>query len=156
MTKPRFCIAYGSNLHTEQMQIRCPNARIAGVGHLNGWKLLFKGAPGDCYLTIEPCEAGRVPVAVWEVSPADEAELDRYEEFPSLYYKKDIPLTIRALRTDESKMVTAFAYIMHEEQPAGIPDAAYVQTCLQGYRHFGFDPEPLLAACRSCRETATQ
>ena len=28
---------------------------------------------------------------------------------------------------------------MHEERTKGIPSKAYVQTCLEGYRNFGFD-----------------
>jgi hypothetical protein len=33
---------------------------------------------------------GSVPVLVWELTPADEAMLDRYEGFPFLYRKETV------------------------------------------------------------------
>lgn len=32
-----------------------------------------------------------------------------------------------------------FVYIMHEERKLGIPHRSYIDTCIEGYRHFGFD-----------------
>ena len=40
MTKKRYYIAYGSNLSVEQMAIRCPDAKIAGMAALKDWKLV--------------------------------------------------------------------------------------------------------------------
>ena len=94
----RYYIAYGSNLNVEQMHYRCPDARIIGTATLDGWTLLFKGSKTGSYLTIEQKEGESVPVAVWEVSPADEANLDRYEGFPHFYYKKRWISTSRGLR----------------------------------------------------------
>ena len=38
----RYYIAYGSNLSTEQMAFRTPDAKIVGKAILYGWQLLFK------------------------------------------------------------------------------------------------------------------
>ena len=111
MKEKRYYIAYGSNLNVPQMQMRCPHATILGTAALKGWELLFKGSKTGSYLTIEECESGTVPVVIWEVTAADEAALDRYEGFPNFYYKKDINLQYKGIRTGKRRTVTAFAYI---------------------------------------------
>ena len=68
----RYYIAYGSNLNIRQMRMRCPSARIIGTSVLKDYELLFKGSKTGSYLTIEKKEGGVVPVAVWEVTAADE------------------------------------------------------------------------------------
>ena len=35
---------------------------------------------------------------------------------------------------------------MHEERPIGVPSDFYMDTCLEGYDTFNFDPGILLAA----------
>ena len=71
----RYYIAYGSNLNIPQMRYRCPDARVIGTANLDGWELLFKGSKTGSYLTVEPKTGSTVPVAVWEVSEADEQNL---------------------------------------------------------------------------------
>ena len=148
----RYYIAYGSNLNVPQMRSRCPHATILGTANLKGWELLFKGSGTGAYLTIEPREDGTVPVAIWEVTEADEAALDRYEGFPTFYYKKDIKIQYKGIRTGRRRTVTAFAYIMHEERQIGVPSSLYMRTCLEGYNTFYFDKRVLMAAYEKCRE----
>ena len=112
----------------------------------------FKGSKTGSYLTIEECTGGTVPVVIWEVTAADEAALDRYEGFPNFYYKKDINLQYKGIRTGKRRTVTAFAYIMHEERPIGIPTNFYMRTCLEGYDTFYFDKNILIDAYEKCRE----
>ncbi len=144
--KRRYYIAYGSNLNIPQMKHRCPDARILGTANIRGWELLFKGSKTGSYLTIEKREGGKVPVAIWEVTEDDEAALDRYEGYPSFYYKKDFKVTCRGIVTGRRKVVDAFAYIMHEDRPLGVPTAFYMQTCLEGYETFRFERSVLIAA----------
>ncbi len=139
-------IAYGSNLNTEQMALRCPGARISGVGMLKDYELLFKGSKSGAYLTIEPKKDGTVPVAVWDVELSDERALDSYEGFPVFYYKRILPVKL------EYGTVNGFVYIMHEDRPFGIPSPRYVQTCREGYKAFGFNEEHLLDALNRSRE----
>ena len=148
----RYYIAYGSNLNVRQMRMRCPDATILGTTNLNGWELLFRGSKTGSYLTIEENPDGTVPAVIWEVSPSDEAALDRYEGFPSFYYKKDIRLKYKGIRTGRRRTVTAFAYIMHEERPIGVPARFYMQTCLEGYDTFYFNRNVLFEAYDKCRE----
>ena len=134
----RFYLAYGSNLNIQQMQSRCPDAKIVGTAEIKGYELLFKGSKTGSYLTIEKAEKSKVPVAVWEVSEADEHSLDAYEGYPNFYYKTEMKLPVKLHENGKTKLITAFVYIMHEERPLGIPSSHYVRTCIQGYRDFGF------------------
>ena len=83
MNEKRYYIAYGSNLNVRQMRMRCPHATILGTANLKDWELLFKGSRTGSYLTIEECENGTVPVVIWEVTAADEADLLLQAGYPS-------------------------------------------------------------------------
>ena len=138
-------IAYGSNMDEGQMAHRCPTARLLGQTEVEGYRLLFKGSLTGAYATIEPQEGGRVPALVWEIGEADEASLDRYEGFPSFYYKKD--LTVRL----DGQEVTAMVYIMDERRQKGEPSGAYYGVLERAYEKFGFPMETLETAYRECR-----
>ncbi len=150
----RYYIAYGSNLNIPQMRMRCPGARIIGTSVVEGYRLLFKGSMTGSYLTIEPQEGASVPVAAWEVSGENEVALDRYEGFPAFYYKKEMVLPIKGIRSGKVRRRKAFVYIMHEDRPLGLPSEYYLATCLQGYRSFGFDEAFLRQAYADSREEA--
>ena len=149
--KKRYYIAYGSNLNIEQMRRRCPQARIIGTAEIKDYELLFKGSLTGSYLTIEKSMGGRVPVAVWETTKADEAALDCYEGFPTFYYKAEMELDIKEIRTGKVRHRNCYVYIMHEERKIGVPSYYYVDTCLEGYRAFGFDESYLWRAVENSR-----
>ena len=150
--KKRYYIAYGSNLNIRQMRMRCPSARIIGTSEIPDYELLFKGSKTGSYLTIEPKKGSRVPVAAWEVSAEDEQALDRYEGFPTFYYKKEMLLPIKGIRSGKIRRRNTFVYIMHEDRVLGVPSNFYMQTCLSGYKSFGFDPKFLHEAYDRSRE----
>ncbi len=144
--KRKYYIAYGSNLNLIQMKMRCPEAKIIGTSIIENYQLLFKGSKTGSYLTIEPQEGSSVPVAVWSVTEADEKALDRYEGFPNFYYKKEMMLPIKGIQSGKTRNRKVFVYIMHENRTLGIPSKYYLETCLQGYRSFGFDEDLLKKA----------
>ena len=152
----RYYIAYGSNLNIRQMRMRCPSARIIGTAEIKDYELLFKGSQTGAYLTIEPKIGASVPVAVWSVTAEDEAALDRYEGFPTFYYKAEMKLPIKGIKSGKVRIRNTFVYIMHEDRQLGIPSRFYVQICLDGYRSFGFDEKYLQNAYeisrRNCHE----
>lgn len=90
----RFYAAYGSNLNLPQMRKRCPCATVVGTAVIEDYRLLFRGSKTGSYLTIEPQEGGRVPVAVWEVTDEDERRLDQYEGYPAFYRKESMELDV--------------------------------------------------------------
>lgn len=99
----------------------------------------------------EKCEMV-TPILIWEVTPSDEKALDRYEGYPTFYYKKDIKVQYKGIRTGNRRTVTAFTYIMHEERQIGVPSLFYLNTCLDGYDTFYFDKQILLNAYHKSKE----
>lgn len=150
--KKKYYLAYGSNLNVSQMKMRCPTAKPIGTGYINGYELLFKGSKTGSYLTIEPSENAKVPVAIWEVTDADERSLDRYEGYPTFYYKAECKISFKNIESGNRRTVNAFVYIMHEDRPIGIPTTHYMRTCLEGYNAFGMDENILWNAYERCRE----
>ena len=148
----KYYLAYGSNLNVAQMRWRCPDARALGTATIEDYRLLFKGSKTGSYLTIEAKEGAQVPVAVWEVSDEDEKRLDRYEGFPTFYYKKELEITFTGIKTGKKRKRKCFVYIMHEDRPIGIPSRSYVETCIEGYRDFGFNLKYLKDAYEACWE----
>lgn len=134
----RLYVAYGSNLNLEQMSYRCPTAKVYGKGIIHGYRLLFKGAPENAYLTIESYQYGKVPVLIWEVQPEDEKALDRYEGYPSFYYKENIQVEL-----ETGEIVTAMVYIMTDKMKdrihLNLPSQGYLRTVKGGYKNAGFD-----------------
>lgn len=134
----RLYLAYGSNLNIQQMRFRCPGAKVIGIAEIRNYELLFKGSRSGSYLTIEKKRGGKVPVAVWEVSDDNEKALDRYEGFPTFYYKRNMNVNVR-LSDGTFERRAAFVYVMHEDRPLGVPSQVYIDVCREGYREFGFN-----------------
>lgn len=149
--KQRYYLAYGSNLNIRQMHYRCPEARIVGTAEIPGYELLFKGSRTGAYLTIERNPKERVYAAVWATTAADEAALDRYEGCPAFYYKTEMELPVTDIRSGETKALTVYVYIMHEDRKPGLPSISYVETCLEGYRDFDLPEAYLWRAIQKTR-----
>ena len=147
----RYYAAYGSNLNILQMRYRCPSARIIGVAEISDYRLLFKGSKTGAYLTIEKQKGSVVPVGIWEVSAADERSLDRYEGFPNCYYKTEMSIDVKGIRTGKIRRRKCFVYIMHEEREPALPSRSYVRTCIEGYFNFDFNTKYLKQAIQDSR-----
>lgn len=133
----RLYVAYGSNLNFEQMKHRCPTAKLYDTGIIEGYELQFKGKPTCAFATIAPKENASVPVAVWEIQPRDEMALDRYEGYPSHYFKQNVPVQLGG------EEVGAMVYIMNLKRQFGMPSPHYYQTVLEGYHDCGLDTDVL-------------
>ena len=147
--KRKLYLAYGSNLNVFQMRRRCPGAKMVGTATIPDYQLLFKGSKTGAYLTIEKKPGSSVPVGVWSVTAHDEMELDVYEGFPNFYYKAEMTVEVKPEKGGETRQREAFVYIMHEERSLGWPSGAYVRTCMDGYRAFGFDYAFLMDALKA-------
>lgn len=129
----RLYVAYGSNLNLEQMKYRCPTAKLYGTGEIKDYELQFKGHPNGAFATIAPKEDSSVPVAVWEIQPRDELSLDRYEGYPSHYFKQNIPVQL------DGEEVNAMVYIMNLKMDFGLPSPSYYHTVYVGYNDCGLN-----------------
>lgn len=121
-------IAYGSNLNLPQMEIRCPAATVKGPGKIKGYELLFRGVA-----TVEPKAGGSVPVLLWNITPRDEAVLDRYEGWPHLYRKEMMDVEM------EGGTVSAMVYVMNDGRLLSLPSEYYYSVIEDGYKTSGFD-----------------
>ena len=144
--KRKYYIAYGSNLNTEQMISRCPDAIAIGSATIDNYELLFRGNGRRAGVaTIEPCAGKSVPVGIWSISERDEASLDRYEGWPYLYEKQTFRVKING------KTIRAMAYIMTPGHMIAQPMAYYLNTIAEGYYDFGFDTDILFKAVQNSR-----
>lgn len=125
-------IAYGSNMSAGQMAHRCPGAKLIGTGKLLGARLSFY-----VHATVERSRAkgACVPVAIWEITPEDEARLDRYEGFPNYYVKEDWPV-----RLDDGTLTTGMIYLMNLKR-GNLPTNDYYYGIYDAYEDLGLSSE---------------
>ena len=133
----RLYVAYGSNLNIRQMKYRCPDAKLYGTGVIEDYALQFKGLPHGAFATIAPKEGAFVPVAVWEISKQNEQALDRYEGYPSHYFKQNVSVQL------DGEEVDAMVYIMNLKMNFGLPSPYYYGTVYEGYNDCGLDTDVL-------------
>ena len=57
-------VAYGSNMNVEQMQHRCPTAKVVTNMFLEGYRLRFMGGHYSAVATIEPSDDDLVPKSI--------------------------------------------------------------------------------------------
>ena len=126
-------LAYGSNLHTDQMAHRCPGAKVIDTATLKDYRLLFRGGRHGAVATVEPCDGKSVPVLLWGITEANERSLDIYEGWPRLYRKVNVPITV------DGKQRTAMMYVMTDGHELGEPSPGYYSVIAHGYKDFGFD-----------------
>ena len=89
---------------------------------------------------VAHCEGDSVPVGIWMIEPEDEAALDRYEGYPRLYGKEEIPVNFGV------RITPVMFYVMAEELPVRMPSEGYFNTILTGYDDCGIDCEGLFEA----------
>ena len=136
----RLFAAYGAGLNRTDMAKHCPTAKLIGSAVLKNYRLSFRGSKAGALATIEKARGGSVPALLWEISPQDEAALDRWIGVPELYRK----VTIKVLRDDTQ--VDALIYRLVSGKPKNKPSAFYYSSLLEGYRSAGFDVDILRSA----------
>lgn len=148
----KYYFAYGSNLNVKQMDFRCPGAKRIGTALLKNWQLSFNGKDGEGYLTIEPAKGKSVPIGVWQVNEENELSLDRYEGYPSFYFKEEMDLMVSDMDKKPMGTIKGFVYIMNEKYGSCLCTKRYYDTCIKGYEDFGFDVKILEDAYQRMQE----
>ncbi len=146
----RLYAAYGIGLSRADMAKRCPTAKLLGTTELKNFRLTFRGGNACAVATIEKMKRGSISALLWEITPQDEAALDRWIGVPELYRKAAIKV-----RSDGT-LVDALVYILNSGKPQNKPGAFYYSTLLEGYRAAGFDAEILKAAVQESDSDATR
>lgn len=135
-------LAYGANMDEEIMGLRCSGAKFLGTGELEGYRLLFKGEEPLAYATIEQWEGYRVPYVLWEITLADELNLDSWEGYPQVYRKHTAAIEFGGQK------YLAIYYAKDESQPVGQPMTHYVEVLEAAYEKFKFNRAILDEALR--------
>ena len=136
----RVFAAYGVGVNRGEMAKHCPTAKLIGTAELKNYRLAFRGSRAGALVTIEKAKGSIVPALLWEISPQDEAALERWFGVPELYRKA----TIKVRR--DGAPVDALIFILISGKPQNKPSAFYYSTLLEGYIAAGFDADILKAA----------
>lgn len=139
----RLFAAFGAGLNRTEMAKHCPTAKLIDSAVLKNYRLSFRGSKAGALATIEKARGGSVPTLLWEISPQDEAAIDRWIGVPELYRKA----TIKVRR--DGILVDVLIYILNSGKPQNKPSAFYYSTLLEGYIAAGFDAKILKAAVRN-------
>ncbi|GAA1522526.1 gamma-glutamylcyclotransferase [Dactylosporangium maewongense] len=120
----RHYAAYGSNLDPARMRAYCPYSPMIGTGWLEGWRLTFAGEDvlgwEGSVTTIVESPGDRVFVALYDVHPNDEKQLDEVEGQLAGTYQK-LHLRVATLDGD----ATAWVYVFNGYE-GGLPTAWYL------------------------------
>jgi AIG2-like family len=128
----------------ELMLERCPHSPLAGTGWVNGWRLTFAGARSVA--TIVPDHLDSVFVALYELSPHDRDELDRWEAADTGLADS---IRLRVLTLDGD--VVAWAYVSTDYE-GGLPTQRYLDRLAEAAAQAGA-PEDYVQRLRArpCR-----
>ena len=132
--------AYGSNLDPAQMRERCPHSPVAGTGWIAGWRLTFGGEDlgweGALATVVEDADPdSHVFVAIYDVTPDDEARLDSWEGADTGLYRK-IRLRVQTLDGE----ALAWVYTLDAFE-GGLPSARYLGVLADGAEKAGAPDE---------------
>ena len=117
------------------MADRCPNANYLGNTVLKDWRLIFKSVA-----SIEKDLGKYVPVGVFQITIEGEKALDIYEDYPHLYYKKELDIIL------DGSQVTAMTYVMVAKYGIAPPSRKYFNVISEGYKNCGLNSDFLLEA----------
>jgi hypothetical protein len=120
--------AYGSNMHPEQMQLRAPHSPMAGTGWLHGWRLTFGGEDigwDGALATVVEDPISKVFVVLYDMTPADEKALDRWEGSELGIHKKIRCRVERVSSDTTTDPVLAWLYVV-DAWEGGLPSARYI------------------------------
>lgn len=137
----RLYFGYGSNLHIAQMKRRCPDSVPMVPATLPEKVLSFSNV-----LTIEDSAEHATVGAIYEVSPADERKLDRYEGFPRTYSKRYTFMTLNGERRE------VFYYVLNAPYKLYTPTVRYYSIVEDGYLDWGLDLKHLEQSYKRARD----
>ncbi|HQR28437.1 MAG TPA: gamma-glutamylcyclotransferase [Nocardioides sp.] len=115
--------AYGTNLDPARMGERCPHSPLHATGWLMGWRLTFGGEEhgwDGALATIVEDPLEQVYVAVYDITPEDEATLDEWEAADTgLFFKTRVRVSTLAGE------LVVWAYVL-DAYEGGLPSASYL------------------------------
>lgn len=120
--------AYGSNMEPEQMQSRCPNYRVIGIGLLNHYALAFtrwSRSWNSGTVDIVPEKGGKVYGALYDLNPDDLKRMDKFADYPQSYVRQDVMMECG------KEILPALTYVA-VRQGVFLPSKSYLRKMIQG------------------------
>lgn len=111
------------------MARRCPESKFVGLATLQGWKWFINTRR---YANVIRSPEDLVYGLVYEISPSDEARLDRAEGVPYAYVKEMMEIELQVAVSGEKSLVQALVYIDEERVTDGVPWDEYIERMNQG------------------------
>lgn len=115
--------AYAGNLDARLMTRRAPHSPMRATGWLNGWRLTFGGEHmgwEGALATIVEDPLSQVFVALYDIAPADDDSMDRWEGVGLDIYRRT-RVRIHTLEGEEQ----AWTYVLNGYE-GGLPSARYL------------------------------
>ena len=127
-----YYFAYGSNIDEDQMLSRCPYSMKVYKGFLKGHKLFashnskyWKGG----VFSIKEQENSMVYGIIYEITPEDLENLDRYEGYPTVYDRKEMEIDVLVGKNGKKKTLNCITYISNRIEPDTIVSENYLYHC---------------------------
>ena len=108
---------------------RCPESKFVGLGILRGWKWFINNRR---YANIVRSPQDLVYGLVYEISPSDEASLDRSEGVPEAYTKESVGIELRLANNGKEVFGQCLVYIDERRVEQGEPWEEYVHRMNMG------------------------
>ena len=105
------------------MNRRCPQNKLVGLGVLRGWKWIINDLGSA---NIVRSSGDRVYGLVYEVSPSDEAALDKWEGIPWAYTKHTLEFELRWENNKGGSVVQGLVYVDEERTEEAEPREEYI------------------------------
>jgi len=131
MTLRKLYFGYGSNLWLDQMARRCPESKLVGLGIFRGWKWFINNRG---YANVIRSPEDLVYGLVYEISPSDEASLDRAEGVPLVYSKKTMDIELQLAGNGRKSVAQSLVYIDESRVDEGPPKEEYIHRMNMGIK----------------------
>jgi len=120
-----YYFAYGRNTNLNDMEHRCPGAVRMGNAWIDGYAFKWRRT-ADIELLSDPSDNYVVGV-LWELSGEHLANLDKFEEYPSYYFRQRV-----IAKTGQQEYVS-WAYMMVNQGDESMPGDEYRTALFEGY-----------------------
>jgi gamma-glutamylcyclotransferase (GGCT)/AIG2-like uncharacterized protein YtfP len=127
-----YYFAYGSNMDEDQMEYRCPGARLLHKVTIPDYTFRIDSRG---VASIIPKRGAKVTGLLWEINKYHILSLDRFEGIKGRYYRRvAVPLE------HEGRTITAIAYLSNSNcDRQYTPKPGYMEKIIKAAKVHGFD-----------------